>query len=91
MVAILFRMLEDGTLLRIVLQKQQRTAGNTWRSLLEDMYKVDAQVFDDMEKKMTLERFQREVHVLSVPYPAGPLHTHQLCCRILALTLAAPI
>jgi hypothetical protein len=52
---------EDGRLLRIVLQKQVRRAGNTWRSLLDNAFAADPALFDDMEKKMTLERFQTEV------------------------------
>ena len=52
---------EDKKLLRIVLVKSDRDAGNCWRSLLEGQYECDAMTMDQMEKKMTLERFQREV------------------------------
>lgn len=54
--------LEDKKLLRIVLVKSDRDAGNCWRSLLDGQYECDAKVMDQMEKKMTLERFQREVY-----------------------------
>ena len=52
---------EDKKLVRIVLVKSDRDAANCWRSLLEGQYECDAMVLDQMEKKMTLERFQREV------------------------------
>eukprot|EP00045_Choanoeca_perplexa_P019496 m.3006 g.3006 ORF g.3006 m.3006 type:complete len:156 (+) comp4337_c0_seq1:103-570(+) len=51
---------EDSTLLRIVLVKSTREAGNTWPSLLKGQYTADASQLDEMQKKMTLERFQRE-------------------------------
>ena len=41
--------------------KSDRDAANCWRSLLEGQYECDPMVMDQMEKKMTLERFQREV------------------------------
>lgn len=41
--------------------KSDRDAANCWKSLLEGQYKCDPMVMDQMEKKMTLERFQREV------------------------------
>ena len=47
--------------MRIVLVKSDRDAGNCWRSLLEGQYECDVMTMDRMEKKMTLERFQREV------------------------------
>ena len=52
---------EDKKLLRIVLVKSNRDAANCWKSLLEGQYAPDAWVFDKMEKKLTLERFQNEV------------------------------
>ena len=55
--------LEDKKLLRIVLVKSHRDAANCWKSLLEGQYAADAYVLDQMEKKLTLERFQNEVHV----------------------------
>eukprot|EP00051_Salpingoeca_urceolata_P006212 m.82472 g.82472 ORF g.82472 m.82472 type:complete len:196 (+) comp14729_c0_seq4:200-787(+) len=51
---------EDRRLVRIVLTKSGRRADNTWPSLLEGQYAADAGTFDEMQKKMTLERFQRE-------------------------------
>eukprot|EP00039_Didymoeca_costata_P030171 m.28192 g.28192 ORF g.28192 m.28192 type:complete len:157 (-) comp7980_c0_seq2:85-555(-) len=52
--------LEDKKLVRITMVKAQREAGNTWKSLLEGQYMANVAQFDDMEKKMTLERFARE-------------------------------
>ena len=52
---------EDNKLLRIVLVKSDRDASSCWRSLLEGEYMCDPYVLDQMEKKLTLERFQREV------------------------------
>ena len=45
-----------------MLVKSDGDAANCWRSLLEGQYECDAMVLDQMEKKMTLERFQREVY-----------------------------
>lgn len=56
-----FYSIEDGTLLRIVLVKSSRDAANCWRSLLQGKYEADPLAFTNMEKKLTLERFQREV------------------------------
>lgn len=52
--------LEDKCLIRIVLMKTNREAGNCWASLLEGQYCADAWVQDQMQRKLTLERFQRE-------------------------------
>jgi hypothetical protein len=52
--------LEDNKFLRIILVKSGREASNCWRSLLDDDYEADPAVFNEMEKKLTLERFQRE-------------------------------
>lgn len=52
---------EDQSLLRIVLVKSHRDASNCWRSLLEGQYESNAWEWDQMEKKLTLERFQSEV------------------------------
>ncbi|KAG8579118.1 hypothetical protein GDO81_010723 [Engystomops pustulosus] len=51
---------EDKKLIRIVLTKTNRDAGNCWSSLLEGEYSADPWVQDEMQKKLTLERFQRE-------------------------------
>lgn len=50
---------EDGTLLRIVLAKSHREA-YCWKSLLEGQYEGNLWELDQMEKKLTLERFQNE-------------------------------
>ncbi|XP_065885500.1 nudC domain-containing protein 2-like [Dysidea avara] len=52
--------IEDGSLLRIVLVKSNRDAANCWKSLLLGKYEADLLAFNNMEKKLTLERFQRE-------------------------------
>ncbi|XP_016326941.1 nudC domain-containing protein 2 [Sinocyclocheilus anshuiensis] len=52
--------LEDRKLIRIVLMKSNREAGNCWRSLLEGEYAADPWVQDQMQRKLTLERFQRD-------------------------------
>ena len=51
-------------MIRVVLVKSSREAKNCWRSLLVGAYDCDPLMFDQMEKKMTLERFQREVRPL---------------------------
>ncbi len=48
-------------MVRILLVKSDRTPANCWMSLLENEFECDPFVFDKMEKKMTLERFQNEV------------------------------
>ena len=46
--------------MRIALVKSGRDASNCWKSLLTDQYVVDPWTFNEMEKKLTLERFQNE-------------------------------
>lgn len=41
--------------------KTNREAGNCWTSLLEEQYAADPWLQDQMQRKLTLERFQREV------------------------------
>ncbi|KXJ14356.1 nudC domain-containing protein 2 [Exaiptasia diaphana] len=52
--------LEDQTLIRIVLVKSEQNPAKGWKSLLVDQYQVDPFTFNEMEKKLTLERFQKE-------------------------------
>ncbi|XP_026537955.1 nudC domain-containing protein 2 isoform X2 [Notechis scutatus] len=52
--------LEDQKLIRITLTKTNRDAGNCWSSLLKNEYAADPWVQDQMQRKLTLERFQRE-------------------------------
>ncbi|MGH0149710.1 UNVERIFIED_CONTAM: hypothetical protein FKN15_043039 [Acipenser sinensis] len=52
--------LEDKKLIRISLMKTSREAGNCWTSLLEGEYCADPLVQEQMQKQLTLERFQRE-------------------------------
>ncbi|XP_019647369.1 PREDICTED: nudC domain-containing protein 2-like isoform X2 [Branchiostoma belcheri] len=51
---------EDNKLLRIVITKSDRTGRDCWQSLLQGQYPADPQVYDNMEKKLTMERVQRE-------------------------------
>ena len=53
---------EDNELVRIILVKSGRDAANCWHSLLSNQYSADPWIFNEMEKKLTLERFQKEVH-----------------------------
>ncbi|XP_038056441.1 nudC domain-containing protein 2-like isoform X2 [Patiria miniata] len=52
--------LVDNKLVQIVLTKSRRSAENCWRSLLKDQYTADPFTYDQMEKKLTLQRFQHE-------------------------------
>ena len=72
--------LEDKKLLRIVLQKRERNASNCWKSLLDNNdYAVDPFTFQEMEKKLTLERFQREVSFIYVDVFCVISFTLRLC------------
>ncbi|KAF3838205.1 hypothetical protein F7725_009973 [Dissostichus mawsoni] len=51
---------KDKCLIRIILMKTNREAGNCWASLLQGEYCANAWVQDQMQRKLTLERFQRE-------------------------------
>ena len=48
-------------MLQVVLVKSAREASNAWPSLLEGQFEANAHELDEMQKKLTLERFQREV------------------------------
>ncbi|KAI5941636.1 NudC domain-containing protein 2 [Manis javanica] len=52
--------LEDRKMVRIVLTKTKRDAANWWTSLLESEYAADPCMQDQMQRKLTLERFQKE-------------------------------
>ena len=54
-------LLEDNELVRIILVKSSRDAASGWKSLLVSEYSADPWTFNEMEKKLTLERFQKEV------------------------------
>ena len=54
-------LLEDNELVRIILVKSSRDAASGWKSLLVSEYSADQWTFNEMEKKLTLERFQKEV------------------------------
>lgn len=53
-------------MVRIVLTKTKRDAANCWTSLLESEYAADPWVQDQMQRKLTLERFQKEVSQMNV-------------------------
>ena len=48
--------------------KSDRDAANCWKSLLVGQYAVDPFQFQNMEKKLTLERFQKEVVIVKHTY-----------------------
>ncbi|CAO2628932.1 NudC domain-containing protein 2 [Lemmus lemmus] len=47
-------------MVRIVLTETKRDAANCWTSLLESEYAADPWVQDQMQRTLTLERFQKE-------------------------------
>lgn len=52
---------EDKKLLRIFLVKVDKTASSCWPSLLTNRFEANPYIKDEMEKKLTLQRFQLEV------------------------------
>ncbi|XP_076446897.1 nudC domain-containing protein 2-like [Babylonia areolata] len=52
--------IEDRQVLRVCLSKSLTTADHCWKSLLTDAYVTDPHTFDEMQKKLTLQRFQFE-------------------------------
>ena len=72
---------EDRCLIRIILMKTNREAGNCWSSLLEGEYCANAWVQDQMQRKLTLERFQREVSLM-LCY----LKSHVVWCKVCFLS-----
>ncbi|KAM9694607.1 nudC domain-containing protein 2-like [Trichechus inunguis] len=52
--------LEDRKMVRIVLTKTKRDVANCWTSLIESEYAADPWVQDQMQRKLTLERFHKE-------------------------------
>lgn len=57
---------EDKSMIRICLSKAHNTAAHCWPSLLKGKYEVDPFTFDEMQKKLTLQRFQLEVSLSDV-------------------------
>lgn len=51
-------------MVRICLVKADKTAGSCWHSLLTDQFAADPFVADQMQQKLTLQRFQLEVSKL---------------------------
>ena len=52
---------EDKTFLRICLPKVLTTADQCWTSLLDGQFQPDPHTLDEMQKKLTLQRYQFEV------------------------------
>lgn len=52
--------LEDNKLLRVCLLKVHTTADHCWGSLLKGQYEADPHTLDEMQKKLTLQRYQFE-------------------------------
>lgn len=73
---------EDGQELHITLVKSDRTAANTWPSLMVtgNRFAADAIAFEAMEKKATLERFQREVGAAFSRSPRSVYIPPARCC-----------
>jgi len=57
-------------MVRICLVKADKTPGSCWLSLLTDQFAADPFVADQMQQKLTLQRFQLEVSLCSF---LGPL------------------
>lgn len=55
---------EDKKLLRICLPKVLTTADQCWKSLLKGQYEADLYTLDEMQKKLTLQRYQFEVNLI---------------------------
>lgn len=60
--------LEDKRTIRILLAKARPEAGNCWKALLQtsaldngETFQADSFTVDQMQRKLTLERFQKEV------------------------------
>ncbi|WAQ98832.1 NUDC2-like protein [Mya arenaria] len=53
-------MSEDRKLLHICLLKVKTTADQCWKSLLTDQYQADPYTQDQMQRKLTLQRYQFE-------------------------------
>ncbi len=52
---------EDKKSLHICMEKSNPSASNVWKSLLVGQYEANPLVLDQMQQKMTLQRFQFEV------------------------------
>jgi len=63
-----FWTLEDKKLLRIVLHKREMDDQNVWKSLLDNNeYPVNAEEWENVEKKLSLERFQKDSDKMARP------------------------
>ena len=69
-------------MIRVFLAKSYRTAADCWPSLLEGQYEANALVRDQMQQKLTLERFQREVTTIM----SNPTTNFQLLIIICGLS-----
>ena len=62
---------EDGRLVRICLVKADKTAGSCWQGLFTDQFIADPLTADQMQQKLTLQRFQLEVsHSVTIDFTA---------------------
>ena len=52
---------EDQRLVRLTLVKSSRHVKTCWEALLKDQYALDAITLQNMQKKMALEKYQRQV------------------------------
>lgn len=57
---------EDKRLLQIFLVKVDKTASSCWPSLLTNRFEANPYIKDEMEKKLTLQRFQLEVDTFNI-------------------------
>jgi len=62
----MFLYTEDGRMVRICLVKADKMAGSCWNSLLTDQFAADPFTADQMQQKLTLQRFQFEARVFAV-------------------------
>ncbi|XP_065842961.1 nudC domain-containing protein 2-like [Oscarella lobularis] len=52
--------IEDQRLVRLTLVKSSRHVKTCWEALLKDQYALDAITLQNMQKKMALEKYQRQ-------------------------------
>ena len=55
---------EDNELVRIILVKSGSLCSKLLEFTVNNEYSADPWTFNEMEKKLTLERFQKEVHLI---------------------------
>ena len=55
---------EDRKRIQICLVKDLKSASHCWKSLLKDQFEASPVTYDEMQKKLTLQRYQFEVSLL---------------------------